>query len=512
MRNLRFTLGDLNAFFALLLDNVVNLVVLTGLLSAVFGMPVDFVLTRMVPGTAVGVLIGDLAYSVLAARKGPQATAMPLGLDTPSTIGMAMAVIGPAYKASGDENVAWQVGMASLVWMGLVKLVLSFFGDAVMRLVPRAGLLGPLAGVGLALLALFPVMKVFSIPIAGLVATGVLLFALIARLPLPGRLPGALAAVGCGLVIVWILRLAGLEAHPAQEPMTMGFHAPWPGLFAVLSGLPLAVQYLPIAVPFGLLTVVGGINVTESARVAGDDYRTRDILLVEAVATLVAGFLGGVAQSTPYIGHPAYKAMGARSGYTFAVGVVVGLLGVLGVLGALVQILPEVVVAPILLFVGLEITVQAFEATPRRHWPAAAFAIVPVLAYLVSIYTGQLLASGAQPNPSLRADIETLTILGRGFILTAMLWGAAVAFMIDRRAGPTLTTFVVLAVLSLFGAVHSVHPQGALTLPGLGDARPISIALAYVVTGVVLFALLKYAERHERHANLHPLNNGLRES
>ena len=70
--------------------------------------------------------------------------------------------------------------------------------------------------------------------------------------------------------------------------------------------------------PFALLTVVGGINVTESARVAGDDFNTRNILLTEAVATLVAGVCGGVAQSTPYIGQPAYKGMGARAGYTAA--------------------------------------------------------------------------------------------------------------------------------------------------------------------------------------------------
>ena len=74
------------------------------------------------------------------------------------------------------------------------------------------------------------------------------------------------------------------------------------------------MTYLPLLLPFGLLMVVGGINVSESARAAGDDYRTRDILLVEAVATLVAGVCGGVAQTTPYIGQPAYK-HGARSGY-----------------------------------------------------------------------------------------------------------------------------------------------------------------------------------------------------
>ena len=89
-----------------------------------------------------------------------------------------------------------------------------------------------------------------------------------------------------------------------------------------------ALAYLPVAVPFGILTIVGGINVTESARLAGDDYKTRDILLAEAFSTLIAGVCGGVAQSTPYIGHPAYKRMGGRAGYTLFTGLFIGLGGV----------------------------------------------------------------------------------------------------------------------------------------------------------------------------------------
>src|SRR3546814_1147860 len=93
------------------------------------------------------------------------------------------------------------------------------------------------------------------------------------------------------------------------------FHVaiPWPSL-AFVEGLPSNVPYLPLLLPFGLLMVVGGINVSESAREAGDEYRTRDILLAEGFATLVAGVCGGVAQTTPYIGQPAYKKMGAKIG------------------------------------------------------------------------------------------------------------------------------------------------------------------------------------------------------
>src|SRR6202008_2308074 len=108
-----------------------------------------------------------------------------------------------------------------------------------------------------------------------------------------------------------------------------------------VKGFSIAVrEYLPLALPFALLTIIGGINVTESARVAGDDYKTRDILLTEAVATLLAGVCGGVSQTTPYIGHPAFKAMGGRAAYTLACGIFIGLGGILGYIPVLVQILP----------------------------------------------------------------------------------------------------------------------------------------------------------------------------
>ena len=44
-----------------------------------------------------------------------------------------------------------------------------------------------------------------------------------------------------------------------------------------------------MALPFALVTVIGGIDNTESAAAAGDEYRARDILLTEAIATVVAG-------------------------------------------------------------------------------------------------------------------------------------------------------------------------------------------------------------------------------
>jgi len=485
--------GDLNAFFGLVLDNLLNLVVLAGLLAGVYGFPLDFVLTRMVPGTALGVLVGDALYTWLAFRLARrqgrhEVTAMPLGLDTPSTIGVVFLVLGPVYRETGDAVTAWGVGMATTFFMGVVKTVFAFAGDWVRRTVPQAGLLGSIGGVGLALLCFFPIVKVFSAPVVGLVSLGLVLYSLVARYPLPGRLPGAAVAVLAGAALTYTLGPLGLLGVPFHAP-ELAFQPafPWPTL-ALFDHLDRALPWLPVAIPFGLLTVIGGINVTESARVAGDDYRTRDVLLIEAVATLAAAFTGGVAQSTPYIGHPAYKAMGGRAAYTLATGLFVGLGATLGVVPFLVQAIPTAAVMPILLFIGLEIVAQAHHATPRRHAAAVVLAFVPTVVELVRIQlsTYGVSLAGLPPGDN-RDAFQAILVLGHGFILSAMLWGGAAAHLIDGRLRAAAAFLGVCALFSLVGLVHSVTPEGGLYLPWrLAGNLHWLIAAAYAVLALAL--------------------------
>ena len=487
--------GDLNAFFGLMLDNVTNLVVLTGILVGVYGYPGDKIYSLMIPGTALGVLFGDAVYTWLAFRLAKRTgrrdvTAMPLGLDTPSTIGIATAVLGPVYIETRDAVLTWQVGMATLMIIGIFKVVLSFFGDWVRRHIPQAGLLGSLAGLGITLLAFFPVMKIFSAPVAGLVSLGIILYSLTAARRLPFRIPGAFLAVAVGCLVYYVIGGLGLFGAHAAAPAVV-FHPAFPvPTFGFVFGLGKAIAYLPIAFPFALLTIIGGINNTESARVAGDEYRTRDILLTEAVATVVAALFGGVAQSTPYIGHPAYKAMGGRAAYTLATGLFIGIGGALGAMSIVVQAIPEAVITPILLFVGIEIVSQAFMESPRKHISAVAFSIVPVVAYLVLTYADSLIGKldPATVLPKALTDDQTiLRATGHGFILTAILWGGFLADLIDGRLRRAAAFMVLCAVFTMFGFIHSVTPAGGIYLPWhLGNSLVWQISLGYGLIGVVL--------------------------
>jgi AGZA family xanthine/uracil permease-like MFS transporter len=266
-------------------------------------------------------------------------------------------------------------------------------------------------------------------------------------------------------------------------------------------------EYLPLALPFAILTVIGGINVTESARLAGDDYNTRDILLTEAIATLIAGVCGGVSQSTPYIGHPAYKAMGGRAGYTLATGIFIGLGGIFGYIAFMADALPKPALAPILIFVALDITEQSFLVTPKRHAMAVTLAVMPSVAQLIQIflsqvYNGALMSAAIDPAGTMKATgitnaefIKTcavMILLAHGFILSAMLWGGAVAFLIDRKPGAAAVTLFSCAVLSFFGFIHSITPTGGIYFPWhTGSMLPYHWTAAYALFAILILALSK---------------------
>jgi AGZA family xanthine/uracil permease-like MFS transporter len=66
-------------------------------------------------------------------------------------------------------------------------------------------------------------------------------------------------------------------------------------------------------------------------------------------------------------------------------------------------------------------------------------------------------------------------VLGNGFILTALLWGSALVFIIERRPGATATVFAVASLATLCGLVHSPLPSGAVFWPWSATA-PLAIA------------------------------------
>ncbi|WP_315852208.1 permease [Rosistilla carotiformis] len=508
-----FAVGDINAFFGLMLDNVAGLILVVSLLAGVFQFPAEFAVQAMVPGTAIGVFVGDLMFFALAfwlakRTRRSDVTAMPLGLDTPSTFGMVFFVLGPAFidgkvRLGLDEmeaaRFAWHIGIWAIVMSGLFKVVCSPVSGWIRRSVPRAGLLGSLAAIALVLISFLPLLDILKTPLVGLVALAIVLTSLIGRVPLPLRVPGTLGALIVAGGMFYVLRAFGVEGYVASGEHSITptmFPSMWLEAFEFqwLDRFSEAMKYMPIVLPFAIGTVVGGIDCTESAAAAGDEYPTGTVIFVEAIATLAAGLCGGVVQTTPYIGHPAYKQMGGRSAYTLATALLIGTAGVGGYFVYFYQIIPEAAVFPILIFVGLEITAQSFSATPTRHYAAVALACVPALAFLANSFPSQIFGDPAYSieglgDPGLRDKLQTLLILSNGFILTSLLWASALASIIDQRLRRAGGLFLLCGLLTVFGVIHSPVPGSPLYWPWSAEAAMVrQFALGYAVTGLLLVA------------------------
>ena len=522
------TRGDTNAFFGLSLDNLADLTLAVSLLVTVFNYPLEFALSHFVPGTALGVIVGDLLFTWMAIRLAKQTrrsniTAMPLGLDTPSTFGMVFFVIGPAYlEATGNglsetdaARQAWHIGMCCIVASGIFKLCCAPVASKVRQLIPRAALLGSLAAIALALISFLPFVELFSQPVIGLVSLGIVLASLTAKVPLPWRVPGALAALivggsiaAVGQSLAW---LPSSEPHAGFDPLSALWPTGWLDVFQFtwITAWPLTFKYLPIVIPFALGTVIGGIDCTESAAAAGDEYDTRGVIAIEGLATLVAGICGGVIQSTPYIGHPAYKAMGGRAAYTLATALFIGLAGLTGSFALLYELIPAPAILPILIFIGLEISAQSFEATPKRHYPAVAIACVPALAALVVIQTNKLVAAGAAPEGQLVSELYSLRLLASGFIITSLLWAGMTAALIDRKLIQAAAWCTSAATLTLFGIIHSPFADGRMFLPwAIGDLPPESngrspfeLMTAYLLLTITFVGWGVWLARQQNHSS-----------
>ena len=283
-------------------------------------------------------------------------------------------------------------------------------------------------------------------------------------------------------------------------PVAFYFHLPEPTLggFELLGE---ALKHVTISLPFAVLAVVGGINVSASAHAEGDRYRTRSVLMTEAFSTIVAGLFGGVAQTTPYAGFPAYKRMGARAGYTLGVGLFIGLGGILGFVSFIVELIPSPVLAPILVFLAVEVVSQPYINCRKRHYAAILVAMLPALARMIMIYLSDpswmapdvldgLLNAVSQPGFSSRA---MMVALGNGFILTGMLWGGFLSDMVAHKFGTACLYLLICALLSFFGVIHSPYADGRMVLPWLegGVMRqiPFQFTAAYIAAAAVIYGL-----------------------
>jgi adenine/guanine/hypoxanthine permease len=303
-----------------------------------------------------------------------------------------------------------------------------------------------------------------------------------------------------------------------SPPASTGWHWPVPVLGDLFDSLraDYLLTYLSVIVPMGLFNLLGSLQNIESAEAAGDRYATRPSLLVNGVGSLAACAFGSCFPTTIYIGHPGWKALGARAGYSVLNGAFMTFICLSGTLGYIAWAVPVDAGLAIVLWIGIVIAAQAFDATPRRHAAAVVIGLLPGLAaWGVFMAKAGMRAAGMGDGdgPAFSADVLTSFLqadlwmdggfaLEQGAIFTATLLAAATAAVIDRRFGQASLWCLAAAGLSAIGLMHSYRWEFADTALSLRPAWPW--VMGYGAMALVFFSArwLTVREREEK-----PLEN-----
>ena len=508
-----FASGDIGAAATIIFDNLAVLTFMALILQFGYQFPVDIIMSHIIPGTVVGILLGNLLCLWLGCRLAKKEqrsdiTAMPFGLDAPSAIGFVVCIIGPAYsiaiaKGSDPHSAglhAWQVGVWCLFATGLIKFAFSFFANRLKAMIPQCALLGAIGGVAIALIGFIPMMSIFKVPSVGLFSLAIVLLTMFAKIKLPFKLSGIPTAIVLGTLLYYLLVPFGLSGAMPDLHHSFSFLLPLPTL-SFLGDSTQMMEYLPIIIPFALLVIFGTMSVVESADCMGDNYAVRDLMLIDSVATMAAALFGGVGQTTPYAGFPAYKKMDARAGFLLINVIIVGIGGIFGLVGFIVNLVPESAVAPVLLYVAFEIAMQGFVQCDKKLYPVLLFSFFPSIARLlqIKITDGSLMPVDKLESANLASALPTINdhlvivMLGNGFIVTGTLWAAMLYFAMTRKWTASFICSVILAVFSYFGIIHSLYISSKLYLPSSLPLPiqhiPLELACGYLFFGVLTLLL-----------------------
>jgi adenine/guanine/hypoxanthine permease len=385
----------------------------------------------------------------------------------------------------------------------------GFVAPYIRKITPRAALLGTLAGVAVTFISMRPALEMYMTPQIGLVCFAIILVSWFGGIKYPKGIPAGLVAIVVGMIIAWGsnlfgYNLGGLSLKGIGDSFaSFGFSVPLPAFGTVFSGFEFLGVILVTAVPFGIYDLVEAMDNVESAEAAGDDYPTTRVLTADGIVSLIGCLMGNPFINAVYIGHPGWKTMGGRIGYSAATGVMVIVLSWFGVISVLLAVVPVVAISPILLYIGMLIGAQAFQSTPAKHAPAVVLALTPHFAAWAKLQIDTMLgatvnaATGVGAMAADKVDAvkaaalaslprqgvlyHGLDVMGGGSILGGLVLGAIGVFVIERELSKAAAFAAAGAVMTYFGFMHgeSIGIGG-----GLGVTPAVALSYAVVAIGL----------------------------
>jgi adenine/guanine/hypoxanthine permease len=510
--------GDWNAFFGFGTNILVNLLVLTGLLRFVLKMPDDIVFGRILPAVGLMLCLSTAYYAWLAYKLAKETgrndvCALPSGISVPHMFVVIFVIMLPISLSTGDPVKGWEAGLTWVFVQSFVLMIGGYIAPFIRRITPRAALLGTLAGVSIAFISLRPALEMFMTPVIGVVCFAIIVLSWFGGVRYFRGIPAGLVAIAVGTLIAWGSTAMGLNyggltlEKLTQSVASFGFSVPLPAFGHVFSGFEFIGIILITAIPFGIYDLVEAMDNVESAAVAGDNFPTTRVLTADGVISLIGCCMGNPFINAVYIGHPGWKAMGGRIGYSAATGLAVIVLCWFGIIAVFSSLIPVVAISPILLYIGMLIGSQAFQETPKKHAPAIILALMPHLAAWGKLQIDNVLGAAGTSAAQVGLDklaqtgvlYEGLSVLGGGAILGGLMLGAIAVFVIERAFVKASAFALASAALTFFGFMHG---------EAIGIGETPAVAFAYLAVAGILFGCAKFATEKTAEPVLEPNRAG----
>ncbi|GAB4152141.1 MAG: NCS2 family permease [Sphingomonadales bacterium] len=518
-----FVKGDWEGLFALGLDNLLVFLLMSSLCLGVLQFSDALFFNRILPATVTGLIIGNLFYArealKLARREGrDDVCALPFGASVLTIIVFGFLVMLPTQqKALADglskeqaDIIAWHAGVMACIGSGLIEFFGAFVVHHIRRVTPRPALLVTIAGIGLTFISLDFVFRSFAFPLIGFTTLALTFAFYFGGMKVRLGVPAGALIIGTGTAIAWLLYAFGAPTVVPATAMNVehfGFNLPIPVIGEVIGSARYLIEFLPIFLPMGFVFLLGSLQNIESAAAAGDSYAPRPALMVNGIGTLVAGSFGSPFPLSIYLGHPGYKKMGSRAGYSSANGIIWTIVALTGTLGIFTYLIPIEAGMAILIWIGMVMCAQPFQVAEKRYMPAVAIGLVPAIAaYAANMVKAALVVAGTLAGmdfftAGINDDFvnirnvysEGLFALAQGYLFTCMILTAATMALIDRQFRAAGIWFLVGAALSGLGFIHA-HAYVAGDVIGQLAPNLNKWTIGYLVMALVAFLMLIIAK------------------
>ncbi len=454
--------GDIDATVAQVGFNIAQMVIPVFLLAPV-GIPIAFSISHLLPGYALGFLIGSFGLVRLAVglrkREGRHdVTAHVYGNNVPAIIAFTLSIMLPVYLQTHDELLAWRIGAAAVAWTGIIKLAAAPFAGALRRFIPVPASMSVFGAAMYSYLALVLLQRIFDQPLVGIIALAIIATCVLANIPITRwRIPP--------FIVAWTVPLAigvGIGyIHPAWRGLSPTL--PFVASSGPLRGMLLALPYLSVIVPIAIYQVLQDIASVEGATAAGDNYDARKVLAWDGLGTLVCGVAGSVITPVVYAMHPPYKALGARIGFALWTPVIFILVIMSGLTIFIAQLFPWPILAAMIAYVSVGVGMATLRRVDRKYLSAVLLGFVlpagAVVAAAMNSALPALKLSAASPEvqAALNHSIYWPSVqgLGSGFLFLVLVVSAMITELIDRNFGRAAIWCLLAATFSWLGMMHS---------------------------------------------------------